>query len=194
MDPDAGPGTARNAQIAQLLLQEHRLFRTLLDAMQALILRSHAVDRIQPGFFGEAAEFYGRFVEGYRHQKEEELLAHAVSEGDGPHRSGTMAVVLAEHERVQRMTFAMRAAAQDWQRGRAVSRFEAIQHAQDYVRLLRGHFEVEERVLFPLASQFIPTEQLDRQAEAFLEHVHQHASERERALQMVVELERQARA
>lgn len=86
VDPVAGPGTARNAQIAQLLLQEHRLFRTLLDPMQALVSRSRAADRIQPGSFGEAAEFYGRYIEGYCHQKEEELLAHAVSGGDGRHR------------------------------------------------------------------------------------------------------------
>jgi hemerythrin-like domain-containing protein len=179
-----------------ILMSEHRVIEKVIDSLQAAAEQLESGAQVRPGFFLEAADFIKGFADGCHHRKEEGVLFKAMSESGVPVQGGPIGVMLQEHELGRSYTQAMREAAQRLVEGDDTARPAMISAARSYTGLLRQHIAKEDGVLFPMAEQFIPTEQHEQLVEDF-EHVeHEETGEgvHERYLALAEQLEREARA
>ena len=151
----------------EILTDEHRLILEVLDCLEAAASRLDDGDAIDPAFFLEAAEFASGFADRCHHAKEEDILFVAMTARDMPQDSGPVAVMLHEHEEGRRYTAAFRSAAERLQAGDAGAAADIVRNVFDYVELLREHIHKEDNVLFPMAEQVVPEDEMRAVAEEF---------------------------
>lgn len=178
-----------------ILMSEHRVIEKVIDSLQTAAEQLDSGAQVRPGFFLEAADFIKGFADGCHHRKEENVLFNAMSESGVPVQGGPIGVMLDEHELGRSYTQAMREAAQRLARGDESARPALVAAARSYAGLLRQHIAKEDGVLFPMAEQFIPTDQHEQLVEDF-EHVeHEETGEgvHERYLALAEQLEREAK-
>lgn len=176
-----------------ILMEEHRVIERVLKAMEAAAQHLEAGRVVPPDFFLTAAEFVKGFADGCHHKKEEEVLFKALQAAGLSATSGPIAVMLAEHEQGRAYIRALRAAAEQWQRGERAAVASVVANARGYTTLLREHIAKEDGVLFPLANQIIAPAAQDDIAERFehIEHEETGAGVHERYLALAETLERQ---
>ena len=153
----------------EILMAEHRVIERVLAAMQAVLQRAAAQERLRPAFFLDAVEFIQGYADDYHHQKEEGILFPEMEAQGFPKEGGPIAVMLAEHEQARTYTRAMRAAAERWDGGDATAKTEVTLNAQGYVSLLGEHIYKEDNILYPMADQLLSHEDQERMAETFRE-------------------------
>ncbi len=175
----------------EVLMEEHDVIQGVLDSLGAAAGRAEQGRNVTPGFFIAAADFFKGFADGCHHRKEENVLFPAMAESGVPTRGGPIEVMLAEHEQGRQLIRSLRAAADAWEAGDPSARRTVVESARSYIRLLRGHINKENNVLFPMAERTLPPEKQAQVAEAF-EHVeHEETGEgvHERYLGLAEELE-----
>jgi hemerythrin-like domain-containing protein len=141
-------------------MQEHRLIEQVLDCLEEAAGRLDDGEEINPDFFIDAAEFVTGFADGSHHKKEEDILFSAMTARDMPEDSGPVAVMLHEHEEGRRFTTGFRSAAEQMKTGDAGASTDVIDNVMDYVNLLREHIAKEDNVLFPMADQVLPADEM----------------------------------
>lgn len=154
----------------QILMEEHRVIERVLDALSTaadLIDQGVAVD---PEFFLDATDFVRGFADGCHHKKEEDVLFKTMASYGVQVENGPIGVMLADHEEGRRFTRQIRAAAERLQAGDQAARSELLNGVKGYVALLRAHIFKEDKILFPMADQVIPTDVYAKVDEGF-EHV-----------------------
>jgi hemerythrin-like domain-containing protein len=122
---------------------------------------------VNPDFFLDASEFIAGFADGCHHAKEEDILFVAMAARDMPEDTGPVAVMLYEHEECRRFTSGFRSAAEQMKSGDTNAAADLIQNVFDYVNLLREHIMKEDNVLYPMAEQVIPPDEMQRVSEEF---------------------------
>lgn len=75
--------------------------------------------------------------------------------------------MLHEHEEGRRFTAGFRSAAEQMKSGDAAAASDLVQNVFDYVNLLREHINKEDHVLYPMAEQIIPENEIQKMAEDF---------------------------
>jgi len=150
-----------------MLMQEHRLIEQVLDCLEDAAGRLEDGEDVDPDFFIDAAEFVTGFADGCHHRKEEEILFVAMTARDMPQDAGPVAVMLHEHEEGRRFTAAFRSAADQIKRGDDGAAADLIRNVFDYVNLLREHIVKEDNMLFPMAEQVIPDNDMQHVSEQF---------------------------
>jgi hemerythrin-like domain-containing protein len=151
----------------KILMDEHRVIERVLDALEATADRLDQGETIDPAFFLDAAEFIRGFADGCHHHKEEGVLFVAMNAAGMPTEAGPIGVMLAEHEQARALTRALREGAARMKSGDRAAAAQVLNAARGYVRLLRQHIQKEDRILFPMADQIIPTAQHARVEEEF---------------------------
>jgi hemerythrin-like domain-containing protein len=154
----------------EILMSEHRVIERVLSTLESAALSLEAGRPVRPGLFIEAADFIRGFADGCHHKKEEGVLFQTMAEYGVPVQNGPIGVMLADHEQGRIFTRGMRQAAERLEAGDRVAALDVIANALGYVALLRAHIVKEDRILFPMADQAIPTGEQDRVFEGF-EHV-----------------------
>ncbi len=102
-------------------------------------------------------EFFSTFADRCHHGKEEQHLFPALERYGVPREGGPVGVMLQEHEEGRAFLRAMTTGDD-----RKVA--EAI---RGYTALLRAHIDKENEILFPLAEQVLPEEQMEKLGRAF---------------------------
>lgn len=142
------------------LMAEHRVIEGVLDALEA--------SGPQPArFYLEAVDFIRGFADQAHHRKEEGVLFKAMARYGFPEDQGPVGMMLAEHEEARQITRALEEAARRMDSGDAAAREHAVRHAQAYASLLRQHIEKEDQILYVMAEQAIPPDELEAMAEEF---------------------------
>lgn len=151
----------------EFLTNEHRLIAEVLDCLEEAAGRLDDGDDIDADFFLDAAEFTAGFADQCHHAKEEDILFVAMTANDMPQDSGPVAVMLHEHEQGRRYTAAFRDAAERMKAGDGDAAADVVRNVFDYVELLREHIVKEDNVLYPMAEQVIPADEMQAVAEDF---------------------------
>lgn len=157
----------------EVLSNEHRLILTVLDRVEEAAERLDDGEAVSPEFFLDAAEFIAGFADKCHHGKEEDILFVALTTKHMPRDSGPVAVMLQEHDEGRRYTAGMQSAAERMKAGDASAADDIVHNALNYVQLLRQHIFKEDNVLFPMAEQVIPVDDMQKVSEQFQQIVAQ---------------------
>ena len=140
-----------------VLMDEHRVIERVITALEAGSDRLEKGEAMRPEFFMDAAAFIKGFADGCHHKKEEGVLFQTMIAYGVPTQGGPINVMLAEHEMARTYTRGLLAAAESLAQGDQNARQEGVHFARSYATLLRQHILKEDRILFPMANQIIPT-------------------------------------
>lgn len=142
-------------QAIDILMHEHRVIEKVLNALEIAANRLSEGQDVPMDFFLQAADFIRNFADGCHHQKEEGILFTALEANGMPKDVEPVSVFMGEHVEGRRLTRGMTECAERIQSGDGASKSKLIQHARDYVTLLRGHIQKEDHVLFPMADNIL---------------------------------------
>jgi hemerythrin-like domain-containing protein len=160
-----------------VLMDEHRVIERVLGALENAAQRLDEGGSVRPGFFLDAAEFIRGFADGRHHIKEERVLFTVMAGCGVEVHGGPIGVMLDEHEQARTYTRAMGEAAQKLDAGDESAAKAVVRSAQNYCALLREHIAKEDNILFPMADDVIPEDQLPKLEQQFDEAEREHANQ-----------------
>ena len=134
-----------------ILMDEHRLIEKVLGSLETFVLSAAPEDPGARGTVALYAEFFRGFADRMHHGKEEDRLFVAMVKAGFPREAGPIAVMLAEHVEGRRCVSVLAKAGEG---EGALSTAEAAsvrRAAAEFIPLLRGHIQKEDRILYPMA-------------------------------------------
>ncbi len=138
----------------QGLREEHQWILKVSGVLERILDREpdHGLD--YPGI-EDCVSFIRLFADACHHGQEEGLLFPELQARGMPRDSGPLAVMLQEHEMGRSFASHMRKALPGARDGKAESRQILVNAARGYIRLIRGHINKEDNVLFNFADQLV---------------------------------------
>lgn len=146
------PGAAM--ELIAALRVEHELIEAVAGSLRTYVTR-RVTGGGGPGDLARFLAFFERFIGGFHHAREEEVLMPAlVREAGVPGDRGPLAVMLADHHEMasMRRRLAALAAGADWSQSE-LAEVEAL--AVAFSRHLWAHIDAENTVLFPEAERVL---------------------------------------
>lgn len=148
----------------EVLMGEHRLIEEVLGSLETYAVEIRAGAPAVADVVGDYARFLSGFADACHHGKEEDILFQRLIERGFPHQSGPLAVMYREHE-IGRAH--VRALSELSARPGLVDSGSLLEHAEDYVPLLRQHIIKEDRILYPMALNVLTGPELDAMESEF---------------------------
>jgi hemerythrin-like domain-containing protein len=142
--------------VTQVMVDEH----SLIVRMIALVEKN--TELLDAGkfrnwqFYLDAVDFIRNYADRFHHAKEEDVLFVALVKNGMPEKQSPIEAMHMEHDEGRAHVRTMEEAAQkalDGESGQAVI---IAEHAKGYAKLLRGHIEKENDILYPLAERILP--------------------------------------
>lgn len=150
-----------------ILMHEHRVIERVLDALAASAGEVRNGGSIERERIGELAEFLAGFADRCHHGKEEDILFARMVERGFPRESGPIGVMLHEHEHGRAHVRALKAIADGAGPQSDAERAAFVEHALAYAPFLAQHIAKEDQILYPMALQMLPPEDLDELVRRF---------------------------
>ncbi len=137
----------------QMLVDEHEVIVSVLDALEAVAERSTTGDDFPQTFYEQAFDFFPTFADKCHHAKEEDHLFPLLEARGIPRDGGPIGCMLQEHALGREHVAAVRAALERTARGDPAARAIVRREALAYAELLRQHILKENEILFVLADR-----------------------------------------
>lgn len=150
-----------------ILKHEHRVIERVMRAVEGVCFRLESGSRVPAEVLLEIADFIAVFADRYHHGKEETLLFPALVQQGIPREGGPLGVMEYEHQVERRLTADLRQAIELYQEGDVEGTQNFVVAARAYLRLLIGHIEKEDSILFRIADEILEDEEKDALAESF---------------------------
>jgi hemerythrin-like domain-containing protein len=148
----------RYSEPIQILVDEHEIIMSVLEAVEAVVQRSNS--EFPREFYEKALDFFATFADKCHHAKEEVYLFPLLETRGIPREHGPIGCMLHEHEegraRLHAVRQALPFAAEDPRAGKTV-REEFLA----YVELLKQHIFKENQVLFPAGDHHLTSSDKD---------------------------------
>ncbi len=142
----------------QILVEEHRLIKKVLDWGEAELARIAAGARPDAGRLIQAVDFIRNFADRVHHAKEEGLLFARLNQRGMPSRGGPIAAMLYEHDLGRAYVRGLADALEGAGRGESGALESLRENLGGYIGLLRAHIDKEDRVLYPMAERLLDRE------------------------------------
>lgn len=140
-------------QPTDILKEEHRVIEQVLACLEKMAEQCAAGKDLDVSSAEEALDFFRIFADTCHHGKEEDILFPLMERKGFSRDEGPTGVMRHEHEEGRRLIGALadtlRLAAPD----PTAARKAFVQHARDYILLLREHIHKEDHCLFPMADE-----------------------------------------
>ncbi len=147
------------------LRHEHEVILSALGILDAMLDRLGGANPPSADDLHAFLGFLKEFADKCHHGKEEGILFPALTEAGLPSQGGPVGVMLHEHvegrELIQQMEKAVNG---------KVDAVAFAGAARGYAELLRAHIAKENDVLFPMAEQMLPADQMAQIKARFVEH------------------------
>jgi len=144
-----------------VLSQEHDHVLTFLDVLERAVRLLHQGVRLPPVLFTAAARFAREYVDGYHHHKEERLTFEHLASVHDPTLRGLLDRLEQEHDRGRRYVTLILESLPGYDRGGADDTAALTTAVQAFCVLLRHHVATEEDVFFPLARDYLTSDEVD---------------------------------
>ena len=115
----------------------------------------------------DCVSFIRLFADACHHGQEEDLLFPELESRGMPRDTGPLAVMLQEHEMGRAFASRMRKALPAARSGDPDARSILVNAARGYIKLIRGHIQKEDHVLFNMADQVVTGGACDRLCEKY---------------------------
>ncbi len=145
-----GPATA-------LLKEEHDLILRGLAVLEKVAARLAGGNPVARGTVDRLVEFFRNFADRCHHGKEEAMLFPALEAAGLPREGGPTGVMVYEHEEGRACVRGIAGAAARLAADPAAAG-EIVQHARQFISLLRAHIDKENDVLFIMADSILSPE------------------------------------
>lgn len=144
--------------LTDILKDEHRGIKKILEVIGAINLAIDKGEPVELDHLVQIIDFIRGFADGCHHAKEEKVLFPALEAAGFPRDRGPVGVMLMEHELGRKFLRAMDEAVTTYQSqaGDALRRFSI--NARGYAKLLYGHIDKEDSILFPMAEETLTAE------------------------------------
>lgn len=144
-----------------ILMEEHRLIEQVLGSLETFVGSAAPEASGARATVARYAEFFRGFADRVHHGKEEDRLFAAMVEAGFPREAGPIGVMLAEHAEGRRCVSVLANVGEgdgplSPADGTAVRRASA-----EFIPLLRGHIQKEDRILYPMALQALDARTMD---------------------------------
>ena len=142
------------------LMDEHRLIEKVLGSLATFADGLGGGGDTDRERMAEFAEFFREFADHCHHGKEEDRLFQTMAKHGFPTDTGPVAVMLYEHEvgraHVRRLTEIGSGSGPLTE-----AETESVRdHVRQFVPLLAGHIQKEDGILYPMALQALPAEEI----------------------------------
>lgn len=154
------------SQLVSTLVAEHVHIQRVLTALHDFAAFHAHDDADVRGAIGQFVTYLRKFVDGWHHHKEEDLLFDALERGPLPRDTGPLACMYADHDAGRQhvgMLAELAAASGPLDEEELAILRRTV---MGYVRLLSGHIVKEDDVLYPMAERLLPGRDLDALDEA----------------------------
>jgi len=142
----------------EVLMGEHRVIERAIAALAAYARAvANGADLPRPDLAGLVSFLQG-YADEHHHGKEEDILFRTMVDHGMPTDGGPLAVMLAEHTEGRRLTGALAELAAGDAAWDPDERRKLLFAGTGYDRLLTGHIQKEDHVLYPMAAQMLPEE------------------------------------
>ncbi len=143
----------------EILKEEHKVIRRMLDILTKLTERLEKGDEFNVEHGEKAVDFIRTFADKCHHGKEEDLLFVAMEKAGIPREGGPIGVMLMEHDRGRNYVKGMDEAIKSYKNNdkEAVKKF--IENARGYVSLLDEHIYKEDNILYMMADMHLGTQE-----------------------------------
>ncbi|MDY0269258.1 hemerythrin domain-containing protein [Trichloromonas sp.] len=154
-------------EVTQEMIAEHRLILRMI----ALVEKS--AERLARGefrnwrFFLDAVAFIRDYADRFHHAKEEAVLFTALVKNGMPEKQSPIEAMLMEHDAGRAHVRGMEEATQRALAGDDSGIPALLEHARGYAKLLRGHINKEDTILYPLAERVLPEEMRPAMLDAY---------------------------
>jgi hemerythrin-like domain-containing protein len=149
----------------ETLMTEHRDIERVIDALVGFVDELRRKEATEKEELSRFVEFIRGFADGCHHGKEEDILFESMVRHGFPRQGGPVAVMLHEHDEGRAFVRALAAHAEQGGPWSAADRQAIAEAAYGYAGLLRQHIQKEDAILYPMAEQRLPPEELDRIAD-----------------------------
>ena len=150
-----------------ILKHEHRIIERGLRALDGVCARIEGGTMIPASTLLEIIEFMVEFADGYHHGKEEAVLFPALERRGIPREGGPLGVMEHEHQVERELIGDLRLAASLYREGNGAAANRFVECARAYLRLLVGHIEKEDSILFRLGDEILDDNDKDIVVERF---------------------------
>jgi hemerythrin-like domain-containing protein len=144
------------------MMQEHELIVEVLASLRAMAQKLAAGGSVARQDVADFGRFFRDFADKCHHGKEEDRLFVKMEEAGFPHDSGPIAVMLAEHEAGRQTVRGLLEIGAGSGPLSEVESARTIDYAGQFVPLLYAHIQKENNILYSMAQNTIPPEELDR--------------------------------
>jgi hemerythrin-like domain-containing protein len=152
-----------------VLMNEHRLIEKVMNALEVFTRSATSGQPVDREPLRQFVEFFRNFADKCHHGKEEDLLFASLMDHGLPREQGPLAVMFFEHGEGRAQVKALEEIGMGCGPLSAEETERLVQNAHAYVSLLRNHILKEDRILYPMAQQAIPVEEMEKLADQFNE-------------------------
>lgn len=150
----------------QILVDEHDVIVSVIEAVEIMIDRSECVD-LDTDFFEKAFDFFAMFADKCHHGKEEVHLFPLLESRGIPHQGGPVGCMLREHDEGRAHVRAVRDALHSFSRGDHAAQQVVRLEAKALCELLRQHIQKENQILFVVGDQVMSDPDKERLVREF---------------------------
>ena len=150
-----------------ILKHEHRIIERVLRALDGVCLRLEGGNKVPAAALVKIVGFITTFADGYHHGKEETLLFPALERRGITREGGPLGVMEYEHQVERELIADLEQAIDLYQEGDGDAAQQFVDAARTFLRLLVGHIEKEDSILFRLGDEVLDDEEKAELAASF---------------------------
>ena len=137
-----------------VLMEEHRGFKTMLDVADAACARLDAGADVPVPMLRDVVDFFDNFTDRHHDKEEEVLFPLIATHGIGPDQT-VVAALLSQHEAGRAYCGKMHAEVRRLADGDTSAQADLVGHLRGYVELIREHIRIEDEYFYQLADQLL---------------------------------------
>jgi hemerythrin-like domain-containing protein len=141
-----------------ILKHEHRIIERALRGLDGVCMRIESGSRVPAGALLEIVNFITTFADQYHHGKEETLLFPALERRGITREGGPLGVMEYEHQVERELIADLEQAIELYQEGDVEAAQRFVEAGRAYLRLLVGHIEKEDSILFRIGDEVLDDE------------------------------------
>lgn len=142
-----------------ILKHEHRIIERVLRGLDGVCVRIEGGGQVPAAALLEIVDFIRTFADRYHHGKEENHLFPALERRGITREGGPLGVMEYEHQIERELTADLEQAIDLYKVGDGEAAPRFVEAARAYLRLLVGHIEKEDSVLFRIGDEMLDDEE-----------------------------------